>query len=292
MQIKVDTREVGLIKALKIMSATSEKHSIPVTVETLPLGDVIITDGENERLIIERKSVEDLLASIKDGRYEEQSYRLNGIPHHNHNIIYLIEGDFNRYNRFKDPKVQKIQKQIFYSSMFSINYYKGFSVQRSYSLDETCEMIYNMAVKMGKDLSKKPYYENVKEESQEQSTPKEEDSNKIEVELNDQVQQTEIEVIEESCKDKEYISVVKKVKKENITMDNIDEIMLCQIPSVSSVTAIAIIKKFGSIINLAKEYEKDSLCMDDVSYVNEKGQTRKISRPSICNIKKYLLKFG
>ena len=42
-----------------------------------------------------------MLSSIKDGRYEEQSYRLNGLSHHNHNIVYLIEGDVNKVNRFK-----------------------------------------------------------------------------------------------------------------------------------------------------------------------------------------------
>ena len=41
---------------------------------------------KEEKLVIERKSINDLLSSIKDGRYAEQSYRLNGLPNHNHNI--------------------------------------------------------------------------------------------------------------------------------------------------------------------------------------------------------------
>ena len=57
----------------------------------MPLGDVIICNEEEEKVVIERKSLTDLEASIKDGRYEEQSYRLNGLPHHNHNIIYIID---------------------------------------------------------------------------------------------------------------------------------------------------------------------------------------------------------
>ena len=47
---------------------------------------------------------------------------------------------------------------------------------------------------------------------------------------------------------KSYSSVVKKVKKDNITADNIGEIMLCQIPGISSTTAGAIMTHFdGSL---------------------------------------------
>jgi crossover junction endonuclease MUS81 len=40
--------------------------------------------------IVERKTSDDLAASIRDGRYDEQKYRLKncGI----NNVIYLIEG--------------------------------------------------------------------------------------------------------------------------------------------------------------------------------------------------------
>ena len=80
-----------------------------------------------------------MIASIKDGRYEEQSYRLNGLSHHNHNIVYLVEGDVNRANRFKGDN--HIEKLTMYSAMFSLNYYKGFSVFRSFSLEESANII-------------------------------------------------------------------------------------------------------------------------------------------------------
>jgi hypothetical protein len=53
-----------------------------------------------------------------------------------------------------------------------------------------------------------------------------------------------------SIVEKEYCSVIKKVKKENITPDNIGEIMLCQIPGISSTTAIAILKEFQTLPKL------------------------------------------
>jgi hypothetical protein len=89
---------------------------------------------------------------------------------------------------------------------------------------------------------------------------------------------------------KEYIGLVKKVKKENITPENIDEIMLCQIPGVSTATAISIIKKFNNIANLIKCLEENEKCLSDITNTNNKGQSRKITKTSIANIVKFLLK--
>ena len=42
------------------------------------------------QLIFERKSLADLISSIKDGRYIEQSFRLSECSLDNHNIYYII----------------------------------------------------------------------------------------------------------------------------------------------------------------------------------------------------------
>jgi hypothetical protein len=86
------------------------------------------------------------------------------------------------------------------------------------------------------------------------------------------------------------VNVVKKIKKENITPDNIGEIMLCQIPGISSVTSLAIMEKYMSLPNLIKEIETNNDCLKNISYTNSKGQTRKINKTSISNIVKFLLK--
>jgi ERCC4-type nuclease len=65
--------------------------NIVLSKEVLPLGDILFkTDNDTDILLIERKSFSDLLSSIKDGRYEEQSYRiLNSSGLHPHSIFYL-----------------------------------------------------------------------------------------------------------------------------------------------------------------------------------------------------------
>ncbi len=284
MIIKVDNREHDLLKQIQnlVLFIPSFKQ-LKVETANLPLGDIIISDDNEDKLIIERKCIADLLASIKDGRYEEQSYRLNGLNHHNHNIYYLIEGDINKANRFKDNNIEKL---TFYSAMFSLNYYKGFSVMRTLSMEESAIFICNTANKLNKTetTGKKAYYENkTVEKSVEKSveTPLE---NQLENQLEKSLEQT----IEPT--DKDYVSVVKKVKKENITPDNIAEIMLCQIPGISSVTALAIMDKFKTIPNLIQEIQQNETCFKDISYQNSKGQTRKINKTSLTNIVKFLLK--
>lgn len=255
MKIKIDHREHELIESCKFfLSNNLSYQGIELEICNLPIGDIILCDSSgSEKIIIERKSLSDLAASIKDGRYEEQSYRLNGLTHPNHNIIYIIEGDLNKIQTFKS----RIDKSVLYSAIFSLSYYKGFSVLRSQSLEETAIMICHMMYKLKKGISenKLPYY------------------------LGDARQESD---------DKDYCSVVKKVKKDNITVNNIGEIMLCQIPGVSNTTATAIIKQFESLPKLVLALKDDSGCMKDISYCNAKGQTRKINKSAIENIKLFL----
>jgi ERCC4-type nuclease len=289
MIIKVDNRENELLAQIKqLVLFIPIFKQIKIVTENLPLGDFIIADEKEDKLIIERKTIADLLASIKDGRYDEQSYRLNGLNHHNHNIIYLIEGDVNKAgNRFKSDN--KTEKLTAYSAMFSLNYFKGFSVFRTFSMDETALMICNMAYKLekGETSGKKGFYQNLTN----YTTPVEMEINTqqvggdIQETTNNETQNADIEPCE-----KDYVNVIKKVKKENITPDNIGEIMLCQIPGISSVTALAIMDKFKTLPELIKKVEENNECLKDVSYTNAKGQTRKINKTSIANIAKYLLK--
>lgn len=282
MLIKIDVRENDLIANIKgIIENTMAYRDLEISIESLPIGDIILSDKEKDLVILERKTVDDLLASIKDGRYEEQSYRLNGSDYHNHNIIYLIEGDINRVNRFKD---NRIDKTTLYSSLFSLNYYKGFSVLRTFSIEETAFFICNTICKLKKGMTenKKAYYNNHSclEENKEKNIDTLLNNNDIDITKNDQ------NVEEENIP---YVNVIKKVKKENITPENIGEIMLCQIPGISSVTAIAIMSQYKCIKNLIEEIEKDNSCLEKITYVNSKGQTRKLNKSCIKNINVFLL---
>ena len=273
MIIKIDTREQDLLtKCQNTITAVPKFADIKLISQTLPLGDIIINDGTNDSIIIERKTLTDLAASIKDGRYEEQSYRLNGLNHHNHNIVYLIEGDINRFNTFKE----RIDKQTLYSAMFSINYFKGFSIMRSNNLEETAMIVCNMAYKLvgGLKAGKTGFYNN----NLTNTIPNDISSGDQNNNADDTKEPTE----------KDYCTVIKKVKKDNITTENIGEIMLCQIPGVSSASALAILAQFKTLPNLIKSIQEDETCLNNVSTTDSNGKSRKISKTAISTIIKFL----
>jgi hypothetical protein len=81
---------------------------------------------------------------------------------------------------------------------------------------------------------------------------------------------------------------VKKVKKENVTPENIGEIILCQIPGISSVTAIAIMKHFNHFTHFIEELSKNPACIENLT-TETNGKVRKISKKSIESIKSYLM---
>ena len=249
MLIKVDVREADLIKCIQGYLSRDPflNADIQIKIEALPIGDIILCHNDNgeELLIIERKSLNDLMASIKDGRYEEQSYRLDGSTCPNHNIIYFIEGDARNH---KD-------KQTIYSALCSIHYYKGFSTMRSFSIDETAYMICNMAYKLNKSQTRVGYY---------------------------CVKENQIE------KDNNYCSVVKKVKKDNITPENIGEIMLCQIPGVSSTIAKTICNQFKTMPLLIRAIQENDTCLDNMGTIDSKNKFRKISKTTKENIIRFL----
>jgi ERCC4-type nuclease len=246
--IKIDMRETELIKEIENLIKTQDNFKdMKIQVENLPLGDIII----GNELIIERKTLNDLAASIKDGRYDEQSFRLNGLPNHNHNIIYLIEGDLCNINTLK----LRLDKSTLYSAMFSIAFYKGFSLLRSRDISESAYILCNMVYKLEKTKDRPLFYSN-----------------------EDKMNKT----------DKTYCEVIKKVKKENITKDNIGQIMLCQIPGISSQTSKAILQKFGSLPKLIQNINEDEKCMDDIYTVDTNNKSRKINKTCIQNILAFL----
>ena len=86
-----------------------------------------------------------------------------------------------------------------------------------------------------------------------------------------------------------YSNYVSRVKKNNITPENIGEIILNQIPGISKATSLAVMNKFGSLYNLLDNLKKDPNCMKDLTFATKTGTQRRISKTSIRNISQYLL---
>jgi len=270
MKVVIDYREIALFRLCQQQIDKYNIKNVYLVIENLPLGDIIITSDDKELVIIERKSLNDLASSIKDGRYNEQSFRLNNYNIHNHNIIYLIEGDWNDYNRGNFNKT--INQHTLMSSIVSINYYKGFSLYRTQTISESALYIVYLADKLKRENGKKNgFYSNNIIQTQEEQL----NTSNINEEKNEKKEEVS------------YSQVIKKVKKDNITIKNIGEIILSQIPNVSSQSAIAIMNKFKTIKNLINELEKNDKCLDDIFIGVDKP--RKLSKPCKSSIYKYLL---
>lgn len=287
MKLIIDERERDLYeKCVNLIITNSSLSSIVLEKKVLPLGDIIIEDDNaHELMIIERKSLKDLLSSVKDGRYEEQSYRLvHSSQMHCHNIVYLIEGIL--------TQLRPDEKKLVHSCMTSLSYFKGFSLLRTGSMNETAEMILNMTHKISKDLKKgkKACYQNRGLKVESNADPLVLDGGGEGVVVNESTQNEKTEEPNEHEKPIDnYCSVVKKVKKENITKENIGEIVLCQIPGISSINAIAIMKNFESFPHFMAEILQNPDVLNNMTYETN-GTKRKISKKIIENIKLYFTK--
>lgn len=285
MKISIDYREKELIENC---NALLEKYK-NITIETsnLPIGDIIISDCADtlldlEQVIIERKSLQDLASSINDGRYSEQSFRLNNCNVHNHNIIYLIEGQWTNYNKSNRYK-SRITEDTLLSAIISINYFKGFSLYRTSSVEESAKYILQFADKLEREKGKKTaFYKNM--ETHNSSTTQEPTIQDPTVISNLNTCQSDNKVVGPD----NYCDVSKRVKKENITLENIGSILLSQIPNVSSQTAIAIMERFKTIKNLIANLETNKKCLNDIM-IGKSDKPRRINKTAISNIFKYLL---
>jgi ERCC4-type nuclease len=262
MKLFIDNREP---KELKTLIQDKIEN---VELKNLEIGDIIfLDDHDNIVLIFERKSISDLISSIKDGRYSEQSFRLQEYPLHNHNIFYLIEGSLLNSRKQYNETIQK----TVYSAMFSLSYSKGFSLLHTSGVVETAEFIIYFFQKIVKDKSIKPFYHNVNP-------------------INDIIQEKTDETIESKKNEdnNDYISHIKTSKKSHITKENISEIMLSQIPNVSINTAKCILNEYKNIENLIQKLRENRECLENLK-VKNKNSERKIGKNTIENIKLYLL---
>lgn len=136
MIIEIDNREPAIIKEYFSKSINSSNNLIKIRLKNLEQGDFIISDNdENILLIIERKTINDLLSSVKDSRYTEQSERYSQLDVPSNKIIYIIEGNFKNFQK------DSVEFKTIYSCIFSLNYNKGFTILFTDSVDNTCTII-------------------------------------------------------------------------------------------------------------------------------------------------------
>ena len=244
----VDYREKDLYLLLeKHLELKYSNLNFELSKNNLDIGDIVLLDSNKEILvIIERKSLNDLLSSIKDGRYENQSHRLIQHPLKNHNILYLIEGNLSL------PGIDDSEKNMIFSSIISLNLFKGFSVLRTMNKIESAQLISRMLYKYIKDSNKIPT---------------------------------------DTCNNELHVSSLKKMKKNNdITRDNINICFLSQIPGINEKTANSINNYFEncSFDIMIQRIREEPNILENIK-INTNNKFRKISKNNIEKIIEFLL---
>ena len=264
MKVIVDEREAALYE-LCINHENYANDNFVLEKRVLQLGDILFTSDDESvtYLCIERKSFQDLLASIKDGRYTEQSYRLSNCYPNPHNVVYLLEG---MLSTVKD-------KKTVISCIASLNYFKGFSVHRTVSMVETALYVLCMADKMSREFKKgnSPMQQaSMRQASMQQASMQQASGQQVSAGV--EVQSTD------------YCNVVKVSKKANITKENIGQLILMQIPGISSTIAIELMRPFKSFIDFVDHIRENPEYLNTVTV-----KQRKIGSNIVKGIQEFIL---
>jgi len=141
----LDSREQSLWEDLQ-----QHPLSIPTRLSMLPLGDVLIQKENEILLMIERKSVRDLVQSLKDGRYHDQRKRwLEFRTQSPQSFVSLwLEGDL------MATDMDDILKSSLVNSLFRLQSKHNILVHHVRSRDAFLQSLRMVVEKFGKD----PYH--------------------------------------------------------------------------------------------------------------------------------------
>lgn len=178
-----------------------QKFLPSATLEPLEVGDIWIKQNDTLKFIIERKTISDLAASLKDGRWHEQKCRLLqkqqecNVPH----IVYAIEGNMS-FN--EECVLYGIKGKALVTMLLKAMFLEKITVVFTKNVIDTVDFINGLATRIDKLL--------VGNDSK----------------SNEEAYQ-------------EFL--IKSKKSENVTKDTIFIQQLCAIPKISSKKARALI---------------------------------------------------
>jgi len=282
----LDTREAKLIELIKSISG----FKIPYTIENLQIGDIIIrhtiesnsnsNSSKTYNIILERKCLTDMIASIKDGRYKEQKIRLLSEISKNTTttqsiICYLLEGSQNELRLPQD-------KTMLNGSIISAIFRDKIPIIRTYTLQETVDIISRLHDRMLKDIT--DFFPSISETSNNTNATAD----------------TDTEIILETPANNNpennlYLQSIKKCKKDNITPKLWNQMCYMNIPGISSNIAIKIAEVYPTLKSLLDAYTKCStetekeLLLANIILTETDKQKRRIGEVISKRVKEYIL---
>ena len=236
MKLVIDNRERDLIKVLT-------ERGIVHVVEMLEIGDIVFrNDDDSIVLVIERKTVADLKASICDGRSREQKARLMNCGLDRSRIMFVIEGNIPKN---LEDKIVGVTVSTILGSIINTQLRDRIHVHRTMSLTETCTFIEKLQQKLSVDIDK--YFTSACS----------------------------------SGTDSGYAATLKTKKRDNVTPNVWFIQQLTMVPQVTEKIASIIIEKYPNVRELISTYEsteENLRCklLSDLSYPIANNKTRRI----------------
>ena len=153
-ELVLDIREVRAKSDRDYIQNELEKKGVKPIMRALELGDILwVAKLHNPQLlpslglegdevlldwIVERKRLDDLVGSIRDGRFHEQKFRLrkSGVK----NVVYIIE-EFN----VNDDHIKKYEEAV-ESAIASTQVVSGFFVKKTQKMDDTIRYLTRMTM--------------------------------------------------------------------------------------------------------------------------------------------------
>ena len=219
-ELIIDTRE-RKIKSF-FLNHPNQQIKKCIKTENLDIGDIVFKYKDETILLIERKTVSDLGSSILDGRHKEQKYRITNSLIPKQRIIFLIEG------KIQNLSFGKITTNTLLGAIQNTMFRDGFTVYRTDNLTDTCEFIERFLVKFLKDKTKN-------------------------------LTHLLTDAVGEAQKSKlEYIDVKKVKKKNNMTPQVFNKLVLLQIPGVSQNFVDVIFTQYDSLKQILEAYAEIS----------------------------------
>jgi crossover junction endonuclease MUS81 len=163
-QLVLDVREIRAKQDRDYMSGELTKKGVKPIMRALELGDALWVakcndpkmltqkgaEGDEIVLdwIVERKRLDDLVGSIKDGRFQEQKFRLrkSGIK----NVVYIIEEISMNADHF-----QKYEEAV-ESAIASTQVVNGYFVKKTQKIDDTIRYLARMTMLLKNIYESKP----------------------------------------------------------------------------------------------------------------------------------------
>lgn len=223
--------------------------AIPHTYENLDHADIQILYNGTPVLLFERKTVADLLSSVNDGRYRNQKTRLLE-SYAPHQIYYIIEGASTYHT-----SPSKSQDKIVHGAMINTMLRDKISIFHTKNVEETFHLLQCIWKRVSEDPGKYCTTANNAPTSSQQMP---------------QLQHNRVKDAEMCYK-----------------------MQLCQVPDISVKSAEAIMNVYPTIVSLisslqTKTREEKLNLLKDITTVDSKGKSRRISSRIVDNILQYI----